>query len=275
LRGFAFSRVATRVVLVAGVVGLLGTAAIAVAAEGDAPFGTALASKEQQLETLKLDIAEAGCDYAVDEPIIEGCQQLGAQVQALGAEIEALKARADQSTANVAEPRASRPYSFMAHTKPNMSYRTFCVRECDGFYYPLSQSSTPGSFVADEAKCQSSCSSPAKLFYSPPASDDAGEMVSLTGGRYGELANAFRYRSEYVSGCACKPKPWTTEAKAMFDRRAIIATRTPDERIVAAGAGEVAKLLVAPPEPKIAVHVTSGRSRYSQAVIERPRFRNC
>ena len=69
------------------------------------------------------------------------------------------------------------------------------------------------------------------------------QMVALTGERYGEIANAFRYRSEYVEGCACKPKPWSAEAKVMFDRRAVLATRTPNEEIVAAGAGEVAKLL--------------------------------
>ena len=58
-----------------------------------------------------------------------------------------------------------------------------------------------------EVKCQSSCSSPAKLFYSAIPGQDAGEMVALTGERYGEIANAFRYRSEYVEGCACKPNP--------------------------------------------------------------------
>ena len=153
-----------------------------------------------------------------------------------------------------------------------MSYRTFCVRECDGFYYPLGEASTPGSFLADEAKCKSSCSSPAKLFYSAVPGGDAGEMVALTGERYGEIANAFRYRSEYVEGCACKPKPWSAEAKAMFDRRAVLATRTQGERIVAAGAAEVAKALSAG-EAKVAVRATSGKPRYGQAIIERPRFR--
>jgi hypothetical protein len=254
------------------VVVLLGSAVIAVAAESSSPLDAAVNSKLEQLEALKLDISEAGCDYAADEPTIKGCQQLDAQAQALGTEIETLKARAHQS-AKASEPHVSRPYSFAAHTKANMSYRTFCVRECDGFYYPLSESSTPSSFLADEAQCQSGCSSSVKLFYSPLASDDAAEMVSLTGERYSDLTNAFRYRSEYVSGCACKPKPWTPEAKAMFDRRAIVATRTPNERIVATGAREVAKMLTAP-APRVAVQVASGRSRYGQAVIERPRFRS-
>jgi hypothetical protein len=272
LRGSVFNRGGAQSVLVVAVLVLLGSAVIAIAEESAGPLDAAINSKLEQLEALKLEISEAGCDYAVDEPTIEGCQQLDAQAQALGTEIETLKTRAHPS-AKASEPQASRPYSFTAHTKANIRYRTFCVRECDGFYYPLGESSTRGSFLADEAQCRSNCSSPAKLFYTRSASDDAGEMVSLNGERYGDLANAFRYRSEYVSGCACKPKPWTAEAKAMFDRRAIIATRSPNERIVAAGAGEVAKLLTAP-EPKVAIHVAGGRSRYSQAVIDRPLFRS-
>jgi hypothetical protein len=81
------------------------------------------------------------------------------------------------------------------------------VRECDGFYYPLSEASTPGSFLAEEAKCQSSCSSPAKLFYSAIPGEDVGEMVALTGERYGEIANAFRYRSELSRAAPASPNP--------------------------------------------------------------------
>jgi hypothetical protein len=255
---------------------LIGTAVIAAPAEvmrsssGDS-LDAAIASKVQQLAALRRNITESECDYAVDATIIEGCDQLTAQADALAAEIDALKgAHASEASIAKASPRPM-PFSFKARTNPNMSYRTFCVRECDGFYYPLSEASTPGSFLADEAKCRASCSSPAKLFYSAVPGDDAGEMVALTGERYGEIANAFRYRSEYVEGCACKPKPWSAEAKVMFDRRAVLATRTPNEKIVAAGAGEVAKLLGAG-EAKVAVRVTSGRSHYSQAIIGRPRF---
>ena len=68
-------------------------------------------------------------------------------------------------------------------------------------------------------------------------------MVALTGERYADLPNAFRYRSEYLSACACGPKPWSAEAKAQYERRAMLAPRTRVERIVAAGAGDMAKLL--------------------------------
>jgi hypothetical protein len=276
LRGCAFSRVGARIVLVAGLLGLAGSAVIAVAAEtperslSGASRDAAIASKVQQLAALKRNITESDCDYAVDAAIIEGCDQLTAQAQTLASEIEALKAQETEARLPESPPHPAF-YSFKAHTSPNMSYRIFCVRECDGFYYPLSEGSTPGSFLAEEAKCQSSCSSPAKLFYSATPGEDAAGMVALTGERYGEIANAFRYRSEYVESCACKPKPWSAEAKARFERRAVLATQTPNEKIVAAGAGEVAKLLSAG-EAKVAVRATGGKSRYSQAIIERPRF---
>jgi len=275
LRGVAFSRVGALLFAVTALAALIGTAVIAAPAEvmrssSGASLAAVIASKVQQLAALKRNITESDCDYAVDAAIIEGCDQLTAQAQSLAAEIDALKAQGAEAI--IAEaPTGLKPYGFKARTNPNMSYRTFCVRECDGFYYPLSEASTPGSFLADETKCQASCSSPAKLFYSALPGEDAGEMVALTGERYGEIANAFRYRSEYVEDCACKPKPWSAEAKVMFDRRAVIATRTPNEKIVAAGAAEVAKLLGAG-EAKVAVRATSGKSRYSQAITGRPRL---
>ena len=254
---------------------LASTAVIAAPAEvtrsaDGSSLDAAIASKVEQLAAVKLNISEAGCDYAVDAAIIEACDQLTAQAQKLAAEIDALKAETTEASLVKAPPPQAKFYSFKAGTNPNMSYRTFCVRECDGFYYPLSEASTPDSFLAGEAKCQSSCSSPAKLFYSATPGEDAGAMVALTGERYDELANAFRYRSEYVDGCGCKPKPWTAAARVLFDRRATLATRTPNERIVAAGAGEVGKLLTAP-ETKVAVHAAGGKSRYGQ-IVERPRF---
>jgi hypothetical protein len=70
-------------------------------------------------------------------------------------------------------------------------------------------------------------------------------MVSLTGERYADLPNAFRYRSEYLNACACGPKPWSAEAQAMYERRAVLATRSKAALLVAAGASETASLLAA------------------------------
>jgi hypothetical protein len=156
-----------------------------------------------------------------------------------------------------------------------MSATALSVRLCDGFYYALSEASQPHSFLNDEQRCRSSCSSPTKLFYTLNPDDDSEQMVALTGERYGELPNAFRYRTEYVDACTCKPKPWSAEAKAAYDRRAVLATRTEGERIVAAGAGEVAKVL-ADTNTRIAQGRAGPRDakiRFSQSALDRAQLR--
>jgi Protein of unknown function (DUF2865) len=217
----------------------------------DAP----VASKLRQLDALKRDIEKAGCEFAADDASIEGCQQLDGKARGLEAEIDELKIRAGWTVEKQkaveagglhAPPQPPEPYTYRLRTNPGAVYRTVCARLCDGFYYPVNEAARPGSFLAEEMMCQSTCSVPARLFYQKlPAGDGAGEMVSLTGERYADLPNAFRYRSEYLNACACGPKPWSAEAKAQYERRATLATRTRVERIVAAGAGNMAKQLAA------------------------------
>ena len=118
-----------------------------------------------------------------------------------------------------------------------------CVRLCDGFYFPVNEASRPSDFAADEARCRSSCTAPVKLFYMTNAEDDVAQMKALDGRSYADLPNAFRYRGEYVMQCACKPKPWSEEAKLIFDGRAVLAARNALERQVAAGADAAGRLL--------------------------------
>lgn len=237
-----------------------------------------IASKLRQLEALKRDIDQAGCEFAADDASIEGCQQLEAKARTFEAEIEELKARVGwtvekQKAVEAAGPQAvppqPKPYTYRWRTDPGAAYRTVCVRLCDGFYYPVNDVSRPGSFIAEEKLCQSTCAVPARLFYQPlPAADDASEMVALTGERYADLPNAFRYRSEYLNACACGPKPWSAEAKARYERRALLATRTRLERMVAAGAGQTAKLLaeadltVAERDPRMRNPAVRGKPQY-------------
>jgi hypothetical protein len=240
---------------------------------------SAIASKLHQLASLKRDIDEGGCEFAADDVSIEACQQLEARARSLEAEIDELKARAGptlragpneagQLVAPIVSPR-SRPYSYRWQTDPAVSYRTLCVRLCDGFYFPINDRSRPGNFLAEEKACQSRCAVPARLFYQQAPADDASEMVALTGERYADLPNAFRYRAEYVESCACGPKPWSDEAKAIYQRRAVLAIRTKAERIVAAGAGEMAKILA---EAELVVAERPARSRdaaVSRAKLDR------
>lgn len=88
---------------------------------------------------------------------------------------------------------------------PYQTYRTLCVRMCDGYYFPISFSTLPSHFGRDAERCQSKCAAPAQLFYYQNPGGAVEQMVSTqTNQLYTELKTAFRYRKEYVKGCSCK-----------------------------------------------------------------------
>ena len=93
------------------------------------------------------------------------------------------------------------------------TYRTVCVRLCDGFFFPISFATTPEYFARDEAACQSRCSSSARL-YVYPANGEPEQMVSVQRQPYSALNTAFLFRTKYDNACTCKPHPWDQEALA-------------------------------------------------------------
>lgn len=94
---------------------------------------------------------------------------------------------------------------------PFASYRTMCVRLCDGYYFPVSFSTLGSRFVEDEAKCQDQCAAPSQLFVYRNPGEDVEQMVSLDGTPYNEIPNAWRHRKQYVKGCSCKPYEYSEE----------------------------------------------------------------
>ena len=89
--------------------------------------------------------------------------------------------------------------------EPFATYRTLCVRSCDGYYFPVSFSTLPRSFSQDISKCQSQCAAPAELYVYRNPGEEAEQMVSSDGRQaYNDHPNAWRYRKEYVKGCSCK-----------------------------------------------------------------------
>jgi hypothetical protein len=90
------------------------------------------------------------------------------------------------------------------------TYRTLCVRECDGFYFPISTGTTENQFRDDEAKCHSQCAAPAQLFYHR-SYQDVQQMVSLSGKPYTEMPNAFRNQKVYIRGCSCNAREFSRD----------------------------------------------------------------
>ena len=101
------------------------------------------------------------------------------------------------------------------------TYRTMCVRLCDGFYFPISYGVHRDSFYRDNRACKRRCDGKARLFYYPSIGGSIGEMIDLFGRTYKSLPNAFRYRKSLIKGCTCRAAPWSAEAKARHLQYAI------------------------------------------------------
>ena len=94
------------------------------------------------------------------------------------------------------------------------TYRTLCVRTCDGFYFPISDSVRRERLHHDSHACMQRCDGEARLFYYPTAGGSVETMVDLAGHPYADLPNAFRYRKALVDACTCKPAPWSAQETA-------------------------------------------------------------
>jgi Protein of unknown function (DUF2865) len=86
------------------------------------------------------------------------------------------------------------------------TYRTLCVRTCDGYYFPISFSTTSDRFPEDQQTCEAMCpGTEALLFYHPNPGGGPENMISITGEPYSALPTAFQYRKNLDSTCTCKP----------------------------------------------------------------------
>lgn len=74
--------------------------------------------------------------------------------------------------------------------------RAFCVRSCDGRYFPVQAHAG----VTAAESCNSFCPASQTRLYSGGNIDTA---VANDGSRYADLDNAFVYRKQMVAGCTC------------------------------------------------------------------------
>lgn len=97
------------------------------------------------------------------------------------------------------------------------TYRTMCVRLCDGYYWPVSYSVTKDRFDVDADTCSRSCGGPdqARLFVYRNPGSEIDDMEDLDGRAYKKLKNAFLFKTKYEASCKCRPEPWD---QASLDR---------------------------------------------------------
>ena len=104
---------------------------------------------------------------------------------------------------------------------PFATYRTVCVRLCDGYYFPISFSTLENHFGRDVEACQSKCAAPVELYFHQNPGGSMDQAMSVGERRpYTSLKTAFRYRKEYVQGCSCKQAEYTPSPADQGDRKA-------------------------------------------------------
>jgi hypothetical protein len=103
------------------------------------------------------------------------------------------------------------------------TYRTVCVRSCDGAYFPISFATVPARFPDDEKTCKALCpAADASLYSYRNPGEDMSQAVSINGQPYSSSPNAFRYRQEFNPSCACKAagQTWSDALKSIDDKAA-------------------------------------------------------
>ena len=103
------------------------------------------------------------------------------------------------------------------------TFRTVCVRTCDGAYFPVSFATVQARFPDDEKSCKALCpATEATLFTYRNPGEDINQAVSLGGQTYTSLPNAFKFRSEFNPSCACKAagQTWSDALKSVEDKAA-------------------------------------------------------
>jgi hypothetical protein len=103
------------------------------------------------------------------------------------------------------------------------TFRTVCVRTCDGAYFPISFATVPARFPDDERTCKALCpATEASLFTYRNPGEDINQAVSINGQPYTSSPNAFRYRQEFNPSCACKAagQTWSDALKSIDDKAA-------------------------------------------------------
>ena len=111
------------------------------------------------------------------------------------------------------------------------TYRTLCVRTCDGYYFPISYSTVPGKFAEDEALCHRLCPAAEVALYSHRnPGEDVSRAISISGRLYMDLPTAFSYRKTYNAACSCRApgQSWAEALRGaddqMLERGDIVVT---------------------------------------------------
>jgi len=94
-----------------------------------------------------------------------------------------------------------------ANLQTSNTIRTVCVRLSDGYYWPISYSTTRDYIPQDAQTCQSECpDQQVDLYFYDNPGQEPEQMVDTAGQAYTSLPNAFAYRKAFDLSNSCKPQ---------------------------------------------------------------------
>ncbi len=124
--------------------------------------------------------------------------------------------------------RRGSPEPYVQEVEPGLygNFRTVCVRTCDGYFFPVSFSTTSRNFDRDAQQCASMCGgSETQLFVYRMPYETLEHARTVSGELYSSLPNALRYQREYVPGCTCQANQRTAILDAIRKERAAAESR--------------------------------------------------
>jgi hypothetical protein len=123
-------------------------------------------------------------------------------------------------------------------------FHTSCVRTCDGYFFPMSNSASLSDFERDQKNCESACpGTEMQVFYSRGMDDDSANMTSsVTGRPYSELPRAYLYKQTNI------PRPPTCGCNAAQNFE-IIGGNPPDPSLANTETTPFVPVPVAKPDP--------------------------
>ena len=160
--------------------------------------------RAEQRQSLLIALANQGCGQQYRSAALAGQQ---------GGFFDRLFGNAPANTGPYVGPGGEQ-------TQTGNTYRTLCVRICDGYYYPISFATTPDHFQADEKACQRTCpAAEVSLYTYHNPGEDVQQAVSLNGQPYTALPTAFQYRQQLNPACSCRGpgQSWYDALKGLSD----------------------------------------------------------
>jgi Protein of unknown function (DUF2865) len=150
-------------------------------------------------EVLRARYDDAGCGLQDGQKILKVKTSNENNIAAILGDTKTKKNERKQTAMNLDVPGLS----FSGDT-----YRTLCVRKCDGYYFPISFSTTRENFKRDTVACQNMCpGTEVELFTHKVPEEESEDMISNAGQPYKAMSYAFAYRRDGISGdpaCRCQ-----------------------------------------------------------------------